>query len=63
MPVSTNPESMEAGEYELTWDVFRRAPSRGGRGSRAAVDFVLCCGWDVFFFFFFSSNAHGLLQV
>ena len=21
-PISTNPGSMEAGEYELTWDVF-----------------------------------------
>ena len=37
------------------WDVFRRAPSRGGRGRGAAVDFVGCFGWDVFFFcdFFF----------
>ena len=49
MPVSTNPESMEAGEYELTWDVFRRALSRGGRGRRTAVDFVVCSGWGGFF--------------
>ena len=26
------------------WDVFRRTPSRGGRGRRAAVDFVVCFG-------------------
>ena len=50
------------------WDVFRSAPSRGGRGRRAAVDFMVCfgCGgfFRVFFFLdFFSSNAHGLLQV
>ena len=62
---------MEAGEYGLMWDVFCRAPSRGGRGRRAAVaavDFVVCLGWVVFlevfrFRFCFSSNAHGLLQV
>ena len=24
------------------WDVFRRTPSRGSRGRRAAVDFVWC---------------------
>ena len=47
------------------WDVFRRAPSRGGRGCRAAVDYVVCFGWGgidfVFLFFvFFFSNAHDL---
>ena len=26
------------------WDVFRLKPSRGGRGRRAAVDFVVCFG-------------------
>ena len=26
------------------WDVFRRTPSRGGRGCRAAVDFVVDFG-------------------
>ena len=31
------------------WDVFRRTPSRGGRGRRAAVDFVVCFGWGDFF--------------
>ena len=51
------------------WDVFRRAPSRGGRGRRVAVDYVVCFGRGVFFLcvfcsvFFFSSTAHGLLQV
>ena len=53
------------------WDVFRRASSRGGRGRRAAVDFVVCFGWGGILYityilcsvFFFSSNAHGLLQV
>ena len=50
-------------------DVFRRAPSRVGRGRRAAVAFVVCSEWGGFFScvlsfdFFFSSNAHGLLQV
>ena len=50
------------------WDVFCLPPSRGGRGRRAAVDFVVCfgCGgiFSRFFFrLFLSSNAHGLLQV
>ena len=31
------------------WDVFRRTPSRGGRGRRAAVDFVVCLGYGGFF--------------
>ena len=35
------------------WDVFRRSPSRGGRGRRVAVDFVVCFGWGGFFRFFF----------
>ena len=52
-PIFTNPGSMEAGEYGLTWDVFHRAPSRGGRGRRVAVDFVVCFGWGVLFQFFF----------
>ena len=26
------------------WDVFRLTPSRGRRGRRAAVDFVVCFG-------------------
>ena len=36
------------------WDVFRRAPSRGGRGCRAAVDFVVCfgCGRNFLCYFF-----------
>ena len=31
-------------EWANAWDVFRRTPSRGGRGRRAAVDFVMCFG-------------------
>ena len=31
------------------WDVFFRAPSRGGRGRRAAAAFVVCSGWGGFF--------------
>ena len=38
------------------WDVFRRTPSRGGRGRRAAVDFVVCFGWGDFFRFYFFSD-------
>ena len=53
-PVSTNPGSTEAGEYELTLDVFRGAPSRGDRGHRATVDLVVCFGPDVYFSLFFS---------
>ena len=35
------------------WDVFRLAPSGGGRGRRAAVDFVVCIfGWGGLFSFF-----------
>ena len=39
---------MEAGGYGC----FRRTPSRGGGGRRAAVDFVVCFGWADFFRFF-----------
>ena len=37
------------------WDVFRRAPCRGGRGRWAAVGFVVCfgCGGISCFFSFF----------
>ena len=37
------------------WGVFHRAPSRGGRGHRVAVDFAVCFGWGEIFpnFFFF----------
>ena len=51
------------------WDVFRRTPSRGGRGRRAAVDLfrgVYCVfgGISCFFFFVFVTlSAHGPLQV
>ena len=39
--------------WATAWDVFRRAPSRVGRGGRAAVDFVVCFGRGGFFSFFF----------
>ena len=49
------------------WDMLRRAPSRGGRGRRAAVDIVAYFErggfFIVFIFDFFSSNANGLQQV
>ena len=60
-PISTNPGSMEAGEYGLTRGTcFFRAPCRGGRGRRAGMDFGVCFGWggflriilfQIFFFF------------
>ena len=34
--------------------MFGRAPSRGGRGRRAAVDIVVCLGRGEFFSVFFS---------
>ena len=42
------------------WDVFRRTSSRGGRGRRVAVDFVVCfgCGGILCFFSFFFLRAH-----
>ena len=48
--------------------MFRRAPSRGGRGHRAAVDFVVCFGCGriscfLFRVFLRTSNAHDLFQV
>ena len=66
--ISTNPGSMEAGEYGLTRGTcFVARRCRGGRSCRAAVDFVVCF-WVrrdfVFFFFpFLFPNAHGLPQV
>ena len=44
--------------WAIAWDLFRRTPSRGGRGRRAAVDFVLCfgCGGISCFFRFFLSE-------
>ena len=69
--ISQNPGSTEAGEYRLTrgtcfaWDVFRRSPSRGGRGRWDAVDFVVCFGCGEIFacFFvpiFFISGVSGI---
>ena len=48
--------------------MFRRTPSRGGRGRRAAVDFVVCYGYGgIYFvfslpgmFFHFQTRAHDL---
>ena len=40
--------------WAAAWDVFRRAPSRVGRGGRAAVDFVVCFGLGGFLSDFFS---------
>ena len=42
------------------WDVFRRTPSRGDRGRRAAVDVLWMRTNFAFFSLFFSLNAHGL---
>ena len=42
--------------WAAAWDVFRRAPSRVGRGGRVAVDIVVCFGLGGFlsdFFFVF----------
>ena len=66
-PISTNPESMEAGEYGLT----RGTCFVGRRFEVVAVAGLLWVSWCVcgcggisfFLFVFFSSNAHGLLQV
>ena len=67
-PMSTNPGSMEAGEYGLT----RGTRFVASRLEVVAVAGLLWFSWCVFgradffsFFFllFFSSNAHGLLQV
>ena len=67
-PISTNPVSMEAGEYGLTRGTcFLVCPLK-----LDAVAGLLWISWCVlggadfsvlFFLDFFSSNAHGLLQV
>ena len=60
------PGIYESGQvWSNAWNVFRRAPSRGCRGRRAAVDFVVCFGWGGFFrvffpgFFFFERTRPG----
>ena len=67
-PISTNPGSMEAGEYGLTRGMFFVAH----RLEVVAVAGLLWNSWCVvggadffvlFFSIFFSSSAHGLLQV
>ena len=40
------------------WDVFRRTPSRGGRGRRAAVECFECGGISFFFFSFSLLRMH-----
>ena len=64
-PTSTNPH-----QWRLRAEcsgVFRRTPSRGGHGRRAAVHFVVCVGCSGIACFylpvFLLANAHGLLQV
>ena len=37
-------QQADGGVWANAWDVFRRTPSRGGRGHRAAVDVVVCFG-------------------
>ena len=60
-PISTNPEIYNTQrEWSNAWDVFRRAPSRGGRGRRAAVDSVVCFESGGFFVFFFFRSAFSL---
>ena len=66
-PISTHTRDLWKRASANAWDVFHRTPFRGGRGRRAAVDFVVCFGYGgisfFFSFFFVCSNAHGLLQV
>ena len=65
-PISTNPRSMEAGEYGLT----RGKGFVVSRLDVVAVAGLLWISWCVLgaaifrsFFVFLSSNAYGLLQV
>ena len=66
-PISTNPGTMESGEYGLT----RGTCFIACRLELDAVAGLLWISWcvlggadfPVFFSIFFSSNAHGLLQV
>ena len=66
-PISTNPGSMEAGEYGLT----RGTCFVACRLEVVAVTGLLWISWWLdaagffvsIFLFFFSSNVHGLLQV
>ena len=49
-PISTNPGFYESGRvWANAWNVFFRAPSRGGRGRWADVGFVVCFQWGRFF--------------
>ena len=68
-PISTNPGSMELGEYGLTRGTCFIACSLELHAVDGLLWISLCvlggADFSVFFFFrfFFSSNAHGLLQV
>ena len=67
-PISTKPGSMEAGEYGLTLGTcFVRKTSRGGRGRRDAVVFIVCFGCGgfsgVFHDFTFSNSCTRPLAV
>ena len=61
--ISTSPGSMETGEYGLTRGTFCRAPSRGGRGRRVAVDFVVCFGCGGVYFVFSMIDLHFPIRV
>ena len=65
-PISTNPVSMESGEYGLTrgtYFIACRLELHAVAGLLWISSYVLG-GADFFFFFvFFSSNVHGLQQV
>ena len=57
-PISTNPGSMEAGEYGRTRGtcfIARRLEVVAVAG--AAVNFVVCFGWGGFFRFFFRTHT------
>ena len=66
-PISTNPVSMEAGEYGLTRGTYFAAHYLEVIAVAGLLWISWCvlgaAGFRAFFFVFFSSNAHGLLQV
>ena len=69
-PISTNPVSMEAGEYGLTRGTcfFARRLEVVAVAGLQPLSWCVVGGVFFFFFFFFVStfffsNAHGLLQV
>ena len=48
-PISTPGIYGSGRVWANSWEVGFRAPSRGGRGRRAAVGFAVCFGWGGFF--------------